>query len=574
MKFINQLFSRYKPSFKQDIMGGLLAAIISLPMGLAFGVQSGLGAEAGLYTAIILAVLASAFAGTKTLISDPTGPMTVVAATVVSMGMDDAGSIENAWPLIVGTFVLAGVFQFLLGVFDIGRYVKFMPYPVLSGFMAGIGVLIVTVQLFPILGHDSPKGFLPIISNLGDPMSNVNLFSLMLGGMAILIVYLFPLITKRIPSILVAIIVPTLIANFLAWDVPVIGTIPTSFPETHFDALFGLSWVDLEYIIVPAVMLAGLGMIDSLLTSVVADNITKTKHSSKRTVMGQGIGNIVTAIFGGIPGAGATMGTVTNIKAGAQTELSGILKGVFLLLMVISVASYIEFIPMSVLAGILITVGIGIIDLKGVKMLLRVPRQDAIVWVIVLVVTLLDNLLDAVALGFILSALLFIGKMTKNMTQTQNLTTLDQVVKDHSIPSVIADRIYVENLHGPLFFGFADQFRVECESLTNLYVVVIRFEQVPFLDQSGIVTLESVVRDWQQKNCKVYFVGANSEVKSSLEKAMIIPQIVSENSCFDQFEDCIKHIQNAMANHLAETDILNEMDELELKRKLKLVLNA
>ncbi|MEM9545348.1 MAG: SulP family inorganic anion transporter [Bacteroidota bacterium] len=553
----------YKKSFREDMTGALLAAIIGLPMGLAFGVQSGLGAEAGIYTAIILAFVASLFGGTKTLITDPTGPMTVVAATIVTMGLTSAGGdMANAWPLIIGTFALAGVFQIIFGVLDFGKLVKFMPYPVLSGFMAGIGVIIISVQLFPMLGYDSPKGFLNIITQIDVPLSNINYQSLMLGSITIGIIYLLPLVTKKIPSILVALIVGTGLSVAFGMNVPVIGSIPRAMPTFHFGELFSLQMSDLQLMITPAIMLGGLGVIDSLLTSVVADNLTKTKHNSRWTVIGQGVGNIVTSLFGGLPGAGATMGTVTNIKAGAQTRLSGIMKGVFLLLIVIGVADYVELIPTAVLAGILITIGLGIIDYKGVKMLLKVPKQDAIVWAIVLLVTLFDNLLDAVGVGFALASILFIGRMSKMMSRTHSTKTLHDLVKQGEIPEQLAKSIYVLNLQGPLFFGFTDQFREHCSSINGVTAVILRMHNVPFLDQSGLVTLEGAIKEWHERGIQVYITGANSEMLHLLRKVNLIPSVIHEDNCYDELITCIRDIQSK----IDEKDSLEQIEEVLLDR--------
>ncbi|MCB0635592.1 MAG: SulP family inorganic anion transporter [Lewinella sp.] len=562
---------RYRASLRADLLGGLLAAIIGLPMGLAFGVQSGLGPQAGIYTAIILAIVASVFGGTKTLITDPTGPMTVVAATVVSLSLAQAGDLDNAWPLIVGTFVLAGLFEMVFGIFDFGKYVKFMPYPVLSGFMAGIGVIIVSVQLFPLLGHASPKGFLNILTHLHEPLADLNVQALLLGGLTIATVYLFPLLTRRVPSILVAIILGTVVSVALGLEVPVIGEIPRQLPQPHFGDLLRLHWSDIEIILTPAIMLGGLGVIDSLLTSVVADNLTKTKHNSRWTVIGQGVGNLITAFFGGIPGAGATMGTVTNIKAGAQTELSGVMKGVFLLMIVVGVADYVQYIPMSVLAGILITIGVGIIDYKGVRMLFKVPKQDAIVWSIVLLVTLFDNLLDAVGVGFALSAILFIGRMSKTMTERQQAAPLHEVLEAHPLPAGLADKIIVKNLEGPLFFGFADRFRYHCESIKEGLIVILKMDAVPFLDQSGIVTLESVIQDWHHRGIQVYIVGANAQVRDSLEKVKVLPELVNASHCFRNLDDCLGSLERKVADvteHVTYEEVLLDKHILENRSRL------
>jgi len=531
-------------NLRKDISGGLLAAIVSLPMGLAFGVQSGLGAQAGIYTAILLALVSSLIGGTRTLISDPTGPMTIVAATVVTLGISITGDLSTALPLIIGTFVLAGIFELVFGLLDFGKYVKFMPYPVVSSFMAGIGIIIISMQLFPLLGHVSPKGFLNIVSTLDDPVSNVNLSSFILGVCTIAIIYILPKVTTKLPSILVALVVCTSISVILKLDVPVIGNIPRSLPKLHIMELFSLQWVDLKTMIKPAIMLGGLGVIDSLLTSVVSDNLTKTKHDSRKTIIGQGLGNILVGMFGGIPGAGATMGTVSNIKAGGVSKFSGFMKGIFLLVIVVGVADYVAMIPMSVLAGILIYIGISIIDYKGIKMLLHVPKQDACVWLIVLFFTIFDNLLNAVAAGFVLASILFIGQVAKGMMKSHSEYSLEGMVERKEIPEDLAKSIYVQNLDGPLFFGFANQYRALCSAIDDMMIIIIRMNNVPFLDQSGLVTLETVIKEWHDRGIQVYICDANEYVKSMLVNIELIPDLVSEQNYFESFKECITHIKN------------------------------
>lgn len=550
---MNFKIAKLTRTLKEDMTGGLLAAIIGLPMGLAFGVQSGLGAQAGLFTAIALPIIVFFFGGTRTLISDPTGPMTVVAATIVSVGLTQASSIENAWPYIIATFLLAGIFQVIFGLVDLGKYVKFLPYPVLSGFMAGIGVIIISVQLFPIFGFDSPKGFLNILTNIGTPLANINYSALGLGLLTIVIIYSLPLLNRKIPAILVALLGATLLSTYLNLEVPRIGEIPKELPPFRLFEIFNLTVNDLQYILVPALMLAGLGVIDTLLTSVVADSITSTKHNSKRTVIGQGVGNIFTSMFGGIPGAGATMGTVTNIKSGASSRLSGLMKGIFLLLIVLSVSTYVQYIPNAVLAGILITIGIGIIDYKGIRSLLKVPKQDAVVWTIVLLVTLFDNLLNAVGVGFVLSAFFFIGKMSTTLDKSLRSANIKNTPYKEKVPKVIMDKIHVKQLEGPLFFGFANAFREECQRLDNVLAVILHLKYVPFLDQSGIVTLESVVKDWQKRGIQVYLAGANELVQESLKKVDIMPVLITPDNCFELFEDCVESISNKVRDaHLLE----------------------
>jgi len=294
----------------------------------------------------------------------------------------------------------------------------------------------------------------------------------------------------------------------------------------------------------------------TLLTSVVADNLTKTKHDSRRTVIGQGIGNIVVGLFGGIPGAGATMGTVTNIKAGAKTKLSGIMKGVFLLLIIVSVTEYVQYIPMAVLAGLLITIGVGIIDYKGIKMLLKVPKQDAAVWAIVLLVTLFDNLLDAVAVGFVLSAILFIGRMSKFMAISQKANAFSDM-DEALIPKKLSEKVHIQNVEGPLFFGFSDRFRNHCEQIKGVSMVILNMKQVPFFDQSGLITLEAVIEDWKSENREVYISGANYYGLESMEKVKIIPNLINEDNCYDTIQKCLNSIENT------EEERKNERERLE-----------
>jgi SulP family sulfate permease len=537
-------------SLKGDLSGAFLAAIIALPMALAFGVQSGLGPEAGLYTAVILAIVAGIWGGTRTLISDPTGPMTVVAATVVTMGLSQSGNdLQNAMPLIIATFLLAGLFELLFGIFDFGRFVKFMPYPVLSGFMAGIGLIIIAAQIFPILGLDNPGGFLTILISLGG-VEAVNYQAIGLGGLAVAIVYLFPKITRQIPSILVSLVSCTLIAVFLKLEVPVIGEIPKKLPDLQLGRLLELKLEDLQYIITPAVMLGGLGVIDSLLTSVVADNLTKTKHNSRWTIIGQGVGNLLTAAFGGLPGAGATMGTVTNINAGAQTKRSGILKGILLLVIVVTTADYVRYIPMSVLGGILITVGVSIIDTKGIKMLFRIPKSDAATWAIVLLVTLFDNLLNAVAIGFVASAIFFISKLSQHLTSAQESKTLQEFMgESQDLPESLAEQVYVQSFDGPMFFGFANRYREHCHEIRGVQAVIIRMERVPFMDQSGMVTLEDVITDWQNRGIAVYITGANHLIKESFARVELLPDVIGQDRFFDRFKDCVEALKSKVSNN-------------------------
>lgn len=547
-------------NIKGDLLGGLTGAIIALPMGLAFGTQSGLGAEAGLYTAIILAIVAAFIGGTKTLLSDPTGPMTIVATTIVTVNLGaNANNLEDALPIIIATFVLAGIFQIIFGFLHVSKLVKFMPYPVVSGFMGGIGFIIIILQIFPLLGAVSPKGILPILSSIGEPISNTNFYALGLGLGTILLIYVLPLINKKLPAILIALFVMTVISVISPMDLPRIGRIPSGLPSFQLDTLFGMELSALGVIIVPAITLAALGTIDTLLTSTVADSLTKTKHNGDKELVGQGLGNILAALFGGLPGAGATMGTVTNIRAGGRTKLSGIFKGLFLLLIVLGLGYYVQFIPTAVLSGILVTIGIGIIDLKGLKLLPKVPLSDSIVLIVTLLVTIFDNLLDAVAIGSMIAFIFFMKKMSDAALQGNKRGALGEILKHRNLPESLAKNIYIAHFEGPLFFGFADDFKTRTEAIEGFEVVVMHLDHVPFMDETGILVLQEAIITLESKGIDVYLTGLQKEVENRLKRLGIIPELIREEESFSNFDACMyflaekyacEHFKEIIAEHI------------------------
>ena len=448
-----------KKNLSGDLFGGLTAAIVALPLALAFGVQSGMGAIAGLYGAIALGFFASLFGGTVTQISGPTGPMTVVSSAIIAGEIAFYGSIEAAIGTIVATFVLAGIFMVLMGLSRIGQYIRYMPYPVISGFMSGIGIIIIVMQIFPVFGMSSPATIIDIFLNLQTIVTNININALLLASATIAIIYLFPRLTRAIPSTLVALLSLSVISSLLHLNVPIIGDIPKGLPDVHIDTLMGMDWHHPMVMIVPALTLASLGAIDSLLTSVVADNMTKTQHDSNKELLGQGIGNMVAGLIGGLPGAGATMRTVVNIHAGGTGRLSGVVHSLVLLIVLFGAGEYARLIPLPVLAGILITVGIGIIDYKGIRHLFSVPRSDAVVMIIVVLLTVFVDLLQAVAIGLVMASLLFMkqmGDISESKAVSSSLLDdfhqMDLLDDERCIPDQIKKQIYIQHFDGPIFF--------------------------------------------------------------------------------------------------------------------------
>ncbi len=530
---------------KGDFFGGLTAGIVALPLALAFGVQSGLGAAAGLYGAIFLGFFAALLGGTPSQISGPTGPMTVVTTTTVAAFIAVTGSLTDATiGALVVCFALAGIFQIIMGFAKIGTLIKYIPYPVISGFMSGIGVIIILLQLFPAIGQASPKTTVDVVQTIVPAFSNINTWALIYCALTIVIIYLFPKITKAVPSTLIALLAVTILSVILGNTVPVIGDIPQGFPPLRIGDIMSVPSEFYVTILEAALTLAALGAIDSLLTSVVADNVTKTRHDSNKELVGQGVGNAVTGLFAGIPGAGATMRTLVNIRSGGRNRVSGIIHAVVLLIILLGAGKYAALIPKAVLAGILITVGIGILDYKGFKHMSKVPRADAVIMIIVLIITVFLDLLVAVGIGMFLAAILFMKKMG-DIAEEKNKTTdiysaLNETEwSDENMPVWMKDNVVVKHLDGPLFFGFASAFQQRVNQLSNIQYVIIRMEKVPFIDQTGLYALEESILSLEQKGIDVLLTGLQEQPKDMLRKIKLIPDLISDEHMFKTFNDCV-----------------------------------
>lgn len=561
-------------NLKGDIFGGITAGIVALPLALAFGIQafsgvndpsaSSLGALAGLVGATLLGFFASLFGGTPSQISGPTGPMTVVTASLIGGAWAaSGGSLSTVLVAMSFAGMCCGLFQILFGCMKIGKYVRYIPYPVLSGFMSGIGVIIILQQIYPIIGLKAPVKTIDMVLQFPSMVSGgISSVALLLGLGTIAIIELFPLVTKKVPSTLVALIAMTVVSLFLGLDPKlIIGTIPSGLPLPFF-AKAGIDFGSIEWgtaissAVVPGLTLACLGSIDTLLTSVVADNITKTRHNSNKELIGQGIGNAVAGLFCGIAGAGATMRTVVNVKSGGRTPVSGMVHAVFLLSILLGLGSLVKFVPLSVLAGILITVGIGIIDFKGFKDLLKVSRSDAFVLVIVFVVTVFVDLLTAVAIGMIAACVLFMKSYSDIVeshyhgTDLNSDTDQNNVWKDEeSIPEQVRKKIYIIRIDGPLFFGSVTKFNDLVKDIpADAENVIIRMKLVEFMDQSGLYALETAAADLTSRGVNVFLTHIRTQPRQYAESIRLVPGLIPEENVFPQFRDCMKSIQEKL-NH-------------------------
>ncbi|MEM1215770.1 MAG: SulP family inorganic anion transporter [Bacteroidota bacterium] len=540
-------------NLKGDVMGGLVAGVVALPLALAFGVQSGLGATAGLYGAIAVGIFAALFGGTETQASGPTGPMTVVSAALVAAAIEMTGSLDSAMGIILLAFLLGGLFQVVFGFLNIASYVKYFPYPVISGFMSGVGLIIVILQLFPFAGLDSAKSTVAVIQDLPRLFSDMNFMALLLGGITVAVYFLFPKITTAIPSALVALVTASLIAYFMELDVPVIGEIPSGLPAIKIGKILTVDAAAYGLIIEYGLVLAVLGSIDSLLTSVIADNMTKTKHNSNRELIGQGIGNMLAAVIGGIPGAGATKGTVVNINAGGTTRLSGALHGTFLLAVLLGLGTLAAHIPLCVLAGLLIPIGFKIIDFKGFKHLTKVPKSDAAVLIIVLLITTFGSLIQAVGIGVALACLLFMkkaGDLSERGLEVGAVADLDDAKPwqdEIEFYEKYKDKVIIKHLYGPLFFGFTSYFKDSVQSLPNdIKALIIRMDRVPYIDQSGLYALEDIILDLEKRGVEVLLVGLQEQPCDMLKAVDIIPKLVGEEHLYANVQECFAYLRRQL----------------------------
>ncbi|QIL89376.1 SulP family inorganic anion transporter [Microbulbifer harenosus] len=497
-------------NLRGDITGGITAGVVALPLALALGVASGLGPMAGMYGAIAVGFFAALFGGTGPQISGPTGPMVVVLAGLFASLSGDASLIFTA-------VILAGALQVAFGVLGIGHYIRLVPYPVISGFMTGIGVIIIILQLNPLLGHASPSGTLGALGNVPEALADIHPANLLLGLATLAMVYLWPAKWGRyVPAPLAALIAGTLVA-FFALNVPVLGSIPTGLPELHLPVFGG---DQMMLVVEAAIILAVLGSLDSLLTSLVADNMTRTRHHSNKELIGQGIGNAAAGFIGGIAGAGATMRTVVNIRSGGQTRISGMAHSLVLLAVALGLGPLAENIPQAVLAGILVKVGLDIIDWKYLKRAHQGPRWDLLLMVLVLGMTVFVDLITAVGVGVVLAALAYVKQVAS--LQIEHLRNLPEHLdseEDKAILERNRDRIALFEFSGPLSFGAAADLghHVREQSSDQSRVLILDFSSVPFLDLSAALAVETVASDAKDSGKQLFLAGMNEEVHKVLK---------------------------------------------------------
>jgi SulP family sulfate permease len=537
MRITNRIHFR---NVRGDIFGGVTAAVIALPMALAFGVASGAGPAAGLWGAVLVGFFAALFGGTPTLISEPTGPMTVVMTAVIANLT--ASNPENGMAMAFTVVMMAGVFQIIFGTLRLGKYVTMMPYTVISGFMSGIGIILVNLQLAPFLGQPSPGG--GVVGTLGavpDLLSNIQPAETALAVLAVAIIWLMPSKLKRIvPPQLVALIVGTVVSLVVFNGVAIrrIGEIPMGFPAMQVPTF---SPDQLQLMLVDAAVLGMLGCIDALLTSVVADSLTRTEHDSNKELIGQGLGNVMSGLFGGIAGAGATMGTVVNIQSGGRTALSGLTRAGVLLVVILGAANLAATIPLAVLAGIAFKVGIDIIDWDFLKRAHKVSVKGAVIMYGVILLTVLVDLIAAVGIGVFVANILTIERMSMLQSKSvQAITDADDAIRLNSDEKRWLDeangRVLLFQLSGPMIFGVAKAISREHNAIGDCDTIVFDLGDVPHMGVTAALALENAIEEAVEKGRQVLIVGAAGQTKRRLQKLKVFNVVPPQNLYMDRTE--------------------------------------
>ncbi|KYC39684.1 Bicarbonate transporter BicA [Scytonema hofmannii PCC 7110] len=546
-------------NLRGDLFGGVTAAIVSLPLALAFGVASGAGPVAGLYGAVSVGFFAALFGGTPTLISEPTGPMTVVMTAIVSSMT--ASNPENGLAMAFTVVMLAGIFQIFFGIFKLGKYITLMPYSVISGFMSGIGVILIILQIAPFVGQPNPKGgVLGMVQNLPQLLTKINPAETALGLLTLAIIFFMPAKLKRFaPPQLVALIVGTIVSLIIfgGTDIRRIGEIPVGLPTFQIPTF---TPSEMTRMIVNGAMLGMLGCIDTLLTAVIADSLTRTEHKSDKELIGQGIGNLVSGFCGGLPGAGATMGTVVNIQTGASTALSGLTRALILLIVVLWAAGITQPIPMAVLAGIALKVGIDILDWSFLKRAHKVSLKGTIIMYGVLFLTVFVDLIVAVGVGVFIANILTIDRLSELQAQeVKTISDADDAIVLNDEEKKLLDRangrVLLFYLSGPMIFGVSKAIAREHSAMADSDVLIVDLSDVPMLGVTASLAIENAIKDASEQGRQVLIVGANGKVKQRLEKFGIL-RFVPQHYMFVDRVEALKQAVALVEPHATSANTL------------------
>jgi sulfate permease, SulP family len=516
-----------------DIMGGMMTVVVALPVAMAFGVASGMGAAAGLYGAMAAGMFAAIFGGTKGQQSGPTGPIAVIVASLLA-------SNGQRPEIVFAATIVGGIFQILFGKVGAGRLINYVPYPTVSGFMTGIAVIIIVMHIHPLFGLHGPKKIIECLVDLPRIAGEYNSTALTLGLITCVLALTLKRFAKRLPGTLIALLVATAISVLMKADVPRIGEIPSQLPLPMVP-MIGLG--DLMPVMLGGLTIAVLGSIDSLLTSLIADKLLQTRHNSDKELVGQGIGNIVAGLIGGIPGAGSTTRTLANIDAGGRTALSGVVYSLLVVATIAGLGKFAALIPLSALAAILIMLGVGIVDWRMMKHLKVAPREDVLVMLSVLIMTVFVDLISAVLFGTALACVLFVRRMsTTDLCSSGTIRDFEEFAPlCERLPAGLHGKVFVYKLGQPLYFGGANKLRSTLEAQTEAKVVLIYSPMKTFIDQSACYTLEEIISKLSAAGTEIYFVGLCAETQQTLRN-MACLQAASPDRWFDSMEEAMAHL--------------------------------
>ena len=531
-----------KEKFTADLMAGIIVGIVAIPLAVAFGIASGVGPTEGLVTAIIAGFIISFFGGSRVQIGGPTGAFIVIVYGIIQQ--------HGLAGLLIAT-IMAGIMLILMGVFKLGNIIKFVPYPVIIGFTAGIAVTIFSTQIKDLFGLDIdnlPANFVDKWIVYFKNISETNLVTLLLGVLSILIIVLVPKISKKIPGSLVAIVVMTVAVWLLNSSgafghIKTIGDIyqlPSGIPSPKMPTLTlaeGTTIIDLMVQLFPAAFtIAMLGAIESLLSAMVADGVIADKHNSNTELIGQGIANIVTPLFGGIPATGAIARTMTNINNGGRSPIAGIIHAVTLLLVLLFLGELVGYIPMACLAGVLVVVSYNMSGWRSIVALRKMPMSDNAVMWITIVLTVVFDLTIAIEIGLLLSVVLFL-KRTSEATSIKIFGSeidpnIESDLELHEEKLIIPEGVAVYEIDGPYFFGVANKFD---EIMTRMAkpprVRIIRMRRVPFIDSTGLHNLENLCIQSRRQGSIVILSGVTMQVRKTLLKAKFDDIIPEDHIC-------------------------------------------
>ena len=553
-------YSREK--FTADLMAGIIVGIVALPLAIAFGIASGVSPEKGIITAIIAGFLTSALGGSRVQIGGPTG-----AFIVIVYGIIQQYGIEG---LTVAT-IMAGVFLILLGLFRLGTIIKFIPYPIVVGFTSGIAVTIFTTQIKDLFGLTTPEmpgdfagKWMVYFQNFG----TIDLWATAVGVISVAIIALTPRFSKKIPGSLIAIVVMTLAVYLLKRyagidSVETIGdrfTINSQLPDAVIPAL---SWEGMKGLLPAAITIAVLGAIESLLSATVADGVTGDKHNSNQELVAQGIANVVTPLFGGIPATGAIARTMTNINNGGRTPVAGVIHAVVLLLIFLFLMPLINLVPMACLAGVLIMVSYNMSGWRTVKAILKTPKSDVTVMIVTFLLTVVFDLTIAIELGLLLAILLFLRRVMENTEIHHFGEQIDiaegQEVNTHEILN-LEQGVEVYEIDGPFFFGVATKFDDMMRSMGDKPLVrILRMRKVPFIDSTAIHNLEILIKSSQKEGIHVVLSGVRDNVHLALEKARVEALVGKDHVC-DHITKAVA-VANRLAVAIREKKIATEGED-------------